>query len=305
MIRILALALCAVLTFTGSAATAERVRLGYGRLVTNDLLGDGADRWRSGSVASSRVWGPGWTGGLPSGFGELLELRLGAEAIAPEDLARPGATDRPYAGLLTVGLHTHFDLGGAEMSLGGDLVFTGPQTGIDDFQDFFHDALGGQNLSSATRRAQIGDDIHPTAVLELGRTYTIGQTGRLRPFVEARAGIETLARVGADLTFGPVGRGELLLRDPVSGHRYRAITNHETGFAWVVGGDIAHVESSALLPASRGFALADTRNRLRAGLHWSGQGGHRAFYGLTWLDREFKGQRERQVIGSLRIHVDF
>jgi hypothetical protein len=41
-------------------------RLGYGRIVNNDLVGDGEDRWQTGSVTTSRVWGPGWYGALPT-----------------------------------------------------------------------------------------------------------------------------------------------------------------------------------------------------------------------------------------------
>ncbi len=304
MIRILALALCVIFTLSDSVA-ADRVRLGYGRLVTNDFIGDGYDRWRSGSVASSRVWGPEWTGSLPDGFGELLELRLGAQIIAPENLTVPGAADRPYAGALSIGLHTHYNMGGSDVSMGGDLVFTGPQTGLDEFQSFFHDTLKGQDLSAATRRGQVGNDVNPTAVVEIGRSYALGGAGHVRPFVEGRAGIETLVRVGADLTLGQVGTAELLSRDPVSGHRYRTIVNDVAGFSWVVGGDVAYVAESEFLPSSSGLRLSDSRNRVRAGLHWTGQTGHRAFYGLTWLDREFKGQREGQIVGSVRIHVDF
>ena len=29
--------------------------IGYGRLITNDVFGDGKDRWRTGSFSSSRV----------------------------------------------------------------------------------------------------------------------------------------------------------------------------------------------------------------------------------------------------------
>lgn len=298
--------LLAGLTMIAGPADAEgRTRLGYGRLVTNDLLGDGRDRWRSGSIASSRVWGPGWDGALPGTFGALLELRLGAQIIAPQDLMTPAPGDRPYAGAFSLGVHTHYRAAGAELSLGGDLVMTGPQTGIDDFQSFLHDALGGQDLGAGARTRQIGNDIHPAAVAELARPLRFGAIGTLRPFAEARAGAETLLRVGADFTLGHVGQGELLVRDPVSGQRYRTIQNDLSGYAWVLGADTAYVDSSAFLPSSRGYRLSDARNRVRAGVHWSSPAGHRAFYGLTWLDREFKGQPEGQIVGSVRLHVEF
>lgn len=289
---------------TGTAQAGERQQLGYGRLVTNDLIGDGRDRWRTGSVASSRVWGPEWTGDLPEGFGDLLELRLNFEAIAPEQLAAPAAGDRPYAAAISVGLHSHFQSAGTEFALGGDLVFTGPQTGIDDFQDFMHDYLGGDDINSTTRNGQIGDDINPTLVAEIGRPLSLGPA-RLRPFVEMRAGVETLARIGADLSFGRIGQGELLVRDPVTGQRYRTIRTPEPGMGFVFGGDIAYVEHSEYLPSNQGYQLTDSRARLRTGLHVQTEAGHRFFYGLTWLGKEFEAQRDEQLVGSLRINLEF
>ena len=303
---VLASLILAALPLIASPALAEgRNKLGYGRLVTNDLIGDGHDRWRSGSVASSRVWGPEWDGALPGGFGQLLELRLGMQIIAPQDLTLPAPGDRPYAGALSVGLHTHFATYGSELAIGGDLVFTGPQTRLDDVQRFLHDALGGQKLSGQMRARQIGNDIHPVAVAELGRSLHLGDAVTLRPFAEARAGLETMARVGADLELGHLGQGALMVRDPVTGQRYRTVQNDLFGYAFVLGADTAYVDSSALLPASRGYRLSDARNRVRAGMHWKSPAGHHAFYGLTWLDREFKGQSEGQFVGSVRLHVEF
>ena len=43
----------------GDAALAQdRTILGYGRLFNNDLIGDGHDRWRTGSYHFSVVTGP-------------------------------------------------------------------------------------------------------------------------------------------------------------------------------------------------------------------------------------------------------
>ena len=47
----------ALLISSTPANAAERGRIGYGRLITNNFIGDGQDRWRTGSVDSSRVWG--------------------------------------------------------------------------------------------------------------------------------------------------------------------------------------------------------------------------------------------------------
>ena len=48
-------ALLAQLFATNGVAETVYKYLGYGRLVTNDLLGDGKDRWRTGSVSAFQV----------------------------------------------------------------------------------------------------------------------------------------------------------------------------------------------------------------------------------------------------------
>ena len=48
--------------------------IGYGNLITNDLLGDGRNRWRTGSISSSRIWGADWQCELPEEFNELVEI---------------------------------------------------------------------------------------------------------------------------------------------------------------------------------------------------------------------------------------
>ncbi|MFY9238485.1 MAG: hypothetical protein WAO78_06395 [Roseovarius sp.] len=116
-----------------------------------------------------------------------------------------------------------------------------------------HDAIGGRDLSSGVRRNQIGDGVNPTGVFEMARTLRFGGTGQVRPFVEARAGVETLVRVGADVNFGGFAQDTLLVRDPVTGHRYQTIGNDLTGFSFMMGADIAHVEDSEFLTESRGL----------------------------------------------------
>ena len=306
MQRLLALFALTILGFSASGlAAGERQKLGYGRLFTNDLIGDGDDRWRTGSVASSRVWGPEWTGRAPARFGEVLELRFGGAIIAPENLRAPAAGDRPYAGALSLGLHTPFTAAGLDMSVGADLVFVGPQTGLDDFQRALHDLLNSPQPSSVLTAGQVGNGIHPTLVAEAGRDLALGNRVRLRPFVEGRLGIETLARVGADLSIGRVTEGELLVRDPVTGQRYRVVRGGRAGVEFLLGADFTYVEDSAYFPSASGVIATDTRARLRMGLNWQSRQGYGLFYGLTWLDKEFETQRESQVVGSLRLQFTF
>ena len=305
MIRLFAAACCLLATIATHPHAQERERLGYGRLVTNDLFGDGRDRWRTGSVASSRVWGTAWNGAAPESFGDIIELRFGGEIMAPASLTAPAPGDRPYAGSLALGLHTHFSRGATEVSIGADMVFTGPQTGLDRFQDALHKVVHVEHTTAGVRASQIGDGVHPTVTFEAGHTLSLSDNTRLRPFVEGRAGVENILRVGADLTLGHYGQGALLVRDPTTGQRYRAIAGDGAGLSLVLGGDIAKVSDSTYLPAARGYRLSNTRDRLRAGVHWQGDSGRSAFYGLTWLGKEFKGQRDSQLVGSLRLKLAF
>ena len=60
--------------------------LGYGRLVTNDLLGDGKDRWRTGSVSTFRMYVQDEVDLKYLKLGEAVELRTHFEVDAPSDL---------------------------------------------------------------------------------------------------------------------------------------------------------------------------------------------------------------------------
>lgn len=303
---LLAMSLC-VLGFPAAGESAGgREWLGFGHVFNNDGIGDGQDRWRSGSYQVSLLRGPQWQGRLPRTPGALFEFRARGEIIAPSNLARPVVLgDRRYVGVLSGGLHTHFERYGIEASLGADLVFVGPQTGVDDFQDFLHDIVDATNPRAT--RTQIGNNVFPTALVELGREYFLfeRQHLRLRPFIEAQAGAETFLRAGGDITIGRLGLGGLRLRDPVTGQRIRGIHGEEgAGLSLLLGGDIAYVEASQFLESRPNFGLDETRERLRAGLYldW---GAGAMFYGLTWLGKEFDQQQEGQFIGSLSLYLNF
>lgn len=296
---VMALALC----LAAPAAAQDRVTLGWGRAFVNDALGDMRDRWRTGSYTVSRVRGPSWQGSLPATFGEILEFRGRAEVIAPESLIAPPPGDRRYAGVLSLGLHSHFDMAGFETSLGADLVFTGPQTQLSEIQEEIHRVLDLPLPLVAAN--QIPNGFHPTLVAEVGRSLSFGDAGTIRPFVEAQAGLETFVRAGFDLTLGQFGDGALMLREQVTGHRYRAVAGSLTpGFSLILGGDVAHVFDSELLPDGGAAVLSDSRSRLRAGVAWQGDRAS-VFYGLTWLGKEFETQREGQLIGALTLRLAF
>ncbi len=296
MVALMALGLCA------PAMAQDRQVLGWGRFASNDATGDGKDRWRTGSYSLSLLRGPDWTGALPTQPGAILEYRLRAEAIAPESLTKTNPADRRYVGALSFGLHSHFDWRGYQASVGLDVIVTGPQSGISKLQERLHDAL---DLPKPTVMAnQIGNDSHLMLSGEVGRGFALSDRVTLRPFIAAQLGGETLLRAGADVTFGQFGTKALLLRDPVTGQRYRGIAGETSpGLSLVAGADVARVWDSVYLPKT-GVGLEPVRTRARIGVQWQGAKSD-LFGGLTWLAPEFAGQREGQVLGSVGLHIRF
>ncbi len=290
----------------------DYVPLGVTFFTSNDFLGDRDDRWRTGGFSFSAAWGPEWRGKLPETPFALTEFRLRADTITPEDVTvpvPPGVSDRRYAGVLGAGAHTHFELGGWEVSAGVDMIWTGEQTNLGAIHNFLHDTLGGAELN--TRASQIPDGFHPTAVLEVGRTFAFADgNARLRPFAEVQAGLETFARVGADFTLGPAGREALLVRDNGTGHRYTVVPGG-SGVAFTVGGDIARVTESDLLPSNLGYRLTPTRQRARVGLIFQEDlpipyfRDAALFLGWTWHSKEFETQREGQLTSSIGFTYSF
>ena len=295
-----AMACCAM---TSAAVAQDRVTLGWGRLFSNDAMGDGQDRWRTGAYAVSRIRGVRWDGVLPDQLGRIVEFRLRADTIAPENLENPDPVDRRYAGAITLGLHSQFEVAGFEADVGGDLVFVGPHTGIGDFQSWVHGALGLGDVGALDM--QIEDAVHPTLTAELGRRFRLADQVEFRPFVAARAGDETLVRAGGDLVIGTFGRGDLMLRDVATGQRFRAVSGaQQPGVSVMLGGDVARVFDSTYLPDGGMVTASDTRTRLRAGVHWQGQRSS-VFYGVTYLSPEFEEQTEGQTVGALTLDFKF
>lgn len=287
------------------AAEDLRVTLGYGRLFTNDRLGDGQDRWRTGSWSFSAVSGFGWDGARPLRAGEIVELRFRAEIISPGALSGPGSDDRPYVGARTYGMHSHWAALGGEVSAGVDVTMTGPQTRIADFQNRWHQDFSAPTLSEEVIAGQIGNGAHPSFTLEFGRPLRVGGMALVRPFVEVQGGVEQIARIGADVILGRVGQGDLMIRDQPTGHLYRVTKDGVTGLSLVAGADWARVGESLWLPEDRGFSVLDTRWRARAGLILQTTPRSDWFAGLTWLSEEFAGQPEGQLLGSITISLRY
>lgn len=305
----LAALLCAAPVWGEDAATdpedtTARVKLGFGDFLNNDFLGDGHDRWQSASYSASWVRGPEWTGEMPTTPGDILEYRMQARIIAPADVVTPDIGDRLYSTSYSLGAHTHFNYGIHEVSLGADLVVTGEQTGLPQFQTAVHNELGIGPPSASTQADMVPEGLYPGLVFELGQPMSLSDGAELRPFAELRTGDETLIRSGVDLYLGGLVDNNLLSRDQVTGQRYTTVKGEAApGLGFVLGGDIAQMTNSIYFPAS-GPDMNESRTRLRAGALWQGEKSS-VFTGMTWLSEEFVTQVEPQVVGSIRLKLEF
>jgi hypothetical protein len=294
--------LAAVAALVAPAGAEEaRQTLGVGRLFTNDYLGDGEDRWRTGSYSLSVLRGPQLTSGLPDRPGQVLEYRFRSEIIAPGRLNGAGSDDRPYVGMLAFGVHSHHRLGPGDYSLGVDLVAVGPQTGVGDWHAWLHGEIGAPRVG--VLEEQIGDNLSYLATGQYAAQVALTGNADLRPFVEVQTGVEDLVRLGADLVIGPATEA-FLLRDNPTGQLYPGLAGG-AGLSFLAGVDWARVHGSDWLPAAGGYRAEEERFRARAGLHWQSEGNSALFYGLTWLSPEFVGQPEGQVLGSVTLRILF
>lgn len=262
------------------------------RLFVNDFMGDHKDRWRTSSYAVSRV--------IPSADGAVNELRFRGENIAGSKIGlKDGAhPDRPAAGIIGLGYYRSDRMGNLDFRIGGEISIVGPQTRVIDFQKSAHDLMGMDPPSDRFIETQIGNGAWLSANLELGRDYLVAPNLSIRPWIGAGTGIETLARVGADLTWG-AGAAGFGVRDEVTG--WRKPLNSAEGASLLLGVDHARVFHTELL--ARGEA-EDGRTRIRAGGLFK-DGWAEVFYGATYLSEEFRAQESGQVVGALSFSFGF
>lgn len=288
--------LCLLLV-AGAAAAEERSYLGAGYVIGNDSIGQLRDRWQSSQLLGSLFFGPPTDRPQTLPVGRLLEFRLSHQLVTPESLDAPAPEDRPFAGSFGLEVLTHGIWQGAEVTLGAGLAVTGPQTGTFRFQRWLHERLGYP--LPATEGREVGDGVYPTVVAEIGRS--LGDAPSIRPFMEFRGGVETLARAGLDVTWGALGSRRAMMREPVSGQRFPALWGPpEPGLSFTAGVDAAAVAQSRLLPGRD----PEPRLRVRGGVRWQGERWS-IQYGATWLSPEFAGQGEGQVVGTVQLGVSF
>ncbi len=289
-----------VLLSAGSASASEFRLLGRATLFTNDYLGDGYDRWRSGSYSRSLFFGKSWDGDLSSR--KIFEMRLRGELIAPSNTSAPPARgERPFVGIVAFGTARHLRFRKTDIRAGAEIVAIGPQTGIAKFVRNAHRIIGFEAPLATT--GQLGNDLIPTANIETARMLRLGNgVGfELRPFVEAQSGAEGFIRTGVDAFFGQGMAGNLITRDVVTGHIMTAVSmKGMAGLTPMIGVDVTRVYNSYYLPRSSGLAFKKWRVRVRGGVRSQGYD-RDVFMGLSWLSPEYEGQPQGQVLGSLSV----
>lgn len=296
------LALCGLL-LASAAHAGPRVLLGESVTHTNDIIGDGKDRWRTATVDISYLYGPRAMEDLPARFGQVLELRARLEMINPEFVALPfPPNDRPYVGVLSFGAASHWARGNSQHALGFDLVMIGPSTGVSDIQNWVHTFQNPINPQIVAD--QLPDAIYPTLSYEYAKEFTVG-IAALCPFADVQIGVESFVRAGFDLTLARAPALGFRLRNSLTGQRVPALNPTDTGqLSLGLGADAAYVFSSAYLPAARGVTPSALRTRLRAGVFYQSRR-FDLFYGVSWHSPEFATQTTGQVIGTVSLGIRF
>ncbi len=276
---------------------------GTGWLLTNDVAGDGEDRWETSSTSLSVAF---LTGGdvMPSTPFKAIELRHTTRLASPQWLGWTDRTDRPIGGTMTFGAYTHYATGPIEWAVGADLALIGEQSGLLDVQDAIHDAFDYVKASEFQRENQIEDDTRIAGKIELGLPFKPTNGLAVRPFLEFAAGVEDFGRIGVDIVLGQFGKGSLMARDEVSGFRYAVTPQEADGLSVIAGADYAWVENSVFFPDEFDGSFEQERIRYRLGASYK-KGKHEVFFGNTWLSQQVIDAPEAQRIGSLNYSFRF
>lgn len=275
-----------------------------GRLVgsrdtlTNDLLGDGHDRWRSSAYEHSRLY-------EDSFWGNTTQLRLRGEIISPWKLSTQ-PQDRDYANAIGLGMFTMGQTGPLGYRLGGEVLMTGDQTGLRSLQKNLHDLLGrpASDGQIGRNRRRLGDGVHGLVRAEAWTSLGKGTPWELRPYAMAQAGYETSASLGFDVIYGPAAHSTRWVREDTTGTPL--IVNHRgnEGVSFVGGADITRVHDSIYFPDDSAVRPEKTRTRARLGVAWRREP-FSVFFGQTWMSKEFEGQAEAQRLGVLSVDFNF
>lgn len=270
---------------------------------TNDFFGDGFDRWRSASYTLFLGFEGKNTNGVAHDF------RARAEIISPWGAkTQPTDKDRPYVGMLGFGVFANDRFNDFDYNFGAEILFTGDQTKVADFQQSFHEVtkIAGY-LPHDMQHEHVGDKVTGMVSGEIARAYDLSYDWEFRPFLGAQVGYETFGRVGFDFTWGGYSGAERYVRDPVSGFLQPSSLNRALrmdDLSFLIGADYSYVTHSEFFPTWSNVRIKNDRVRLRVGMQ-SGIAAASVFFGITYLTEEFHSQHEAQTIGVLSLEFPF
>jgi len=268
---------------------------------TNDALGDGHDRWLTGSYQRSFIFDR-----HEAGLMRQIELRPRAMIVSPWTTAVQGANDRPYSSILALGAFARGNIGRTETHLGGELILQGDQTGLPSFQAGVHDLLGlDQSYNPRNENdIHVGDRLTGRFEFGLARSLRPSESVMVRPYALLIGGSDQSVTAGADLVWGSLSRAESWSRDAATGQILNHEAKHREGFNLVAGLDVSRRYTSMHIPDGSNVLLTKTQTRARIGAQVR-LGLFDVFFGQAWMSEGFVGQADTQRLGVLSISRNF
>jgi hypothetical protein len=296
--------------------------------IWNDRLGDGKDRWKTGGLTQSYIFPERIFSREPwfEGRASALEINGRVVVMTPDNTAETGINgdDRPFAQYAGIGLHLRsiarprpLAPGVAlqeEGKIGVEAGWQGDPLPLFDIQDSLHD-LAGTDGTAANLPNTIDGEV--LVNLEARQTWRLhweapGRDVELAPFAQASLGMrENSLRLGADLIVGSALEGRTWGTDLATGSLLAGASVPRKGVNWTTftGADVGFVASDAFLDG--GFAVDGPSvprkklvARVRGGvlLEYDNLG---IGFSLNWLGKEFRGQSDGQMVGTIQIKYRF
>ncbi|WP_162197192.1 lipid A-modifier LpxR family protein [Loktanella sp. S4079] len=267
----------------------------------NDFVGDGHDRWHTGSYQKSY-----YSQGYQLRWLQGLELRSRSQIVSPWVSSKQRGGDRPYSTAIGVGGFAHGRISGFETRLGGEILLLGDGTGLEALQRSIHDGLGMEDSFDPSR-----DDIDrvETTVtsrfdLEIARSLRTNEFALVRPYAEITFGGDRYNTFGTDVILGPHASASIWTRDVVTGRLLTPQANDIRGLSIVAGIDVRSAISSIHLPDNGLVNIEPKQFRSRFGIQSSSPFAN-IFIGQARLSEGFVGQKESQRVGLLSVSFSF
>lgn len=273
----------------------------------------------------SPEWARSFAAWLPlfSGTGKTrISYSLGQSIFTPQDTERTDLVreDRPYASWLYAGaaLHSETPDGRRQDSLGIDFGIVGPGSFGDETQNRWHELIG----VSQSRGWDNQIENEPGIAIVYQRKW---RRQRILSEPETALGIDVIPHLGGSvgnvLTFAnggitfrlgqdlPADFGPALIRPGIPGSDYFEATRR---FGWYlfVGAELRLVARNIFLDGNtfRDSHSVDKRiavGDFRAGIAFTFLRAVRLSYTQVFRTREFKGQPDADIFGSLNLAVRF